>query len=116
MYHFAYFDAEHFVKKLNAYTSVEAKHLYNDGVQFGIKNMLESSLREFYNRYIKSKGYKDGFRGFFLGLMMGFYRSLIYIKLWEYWQNKDETVEDRYQKLKDKIIKEYSEETGTETN
>ncbi|MDD2581159.1 MAG: glycosyltransferase family 2 protein [Desulfuromonadaceae bacterium] len=106
--HFSYFDAEHFIKKLNAYTSVEAKHLYDDRVQFSFKSLFESSLREFYNRYIKSKGYKDGYRGFFLCLMMLFYRALISIKLWEKYENKDSSVSSKYNEQKKRILKEYA--------
>ncbi|MGD0585827.1 MAG: glycosyltransferase family 2 protein [Oryzomonas sp.] len=107
--HFNYYDSEHFITKLNIYTNVEAKHLYDGHKKFNFKDMCVTSLREFYNRYIKSKGYKDGYRGLFLTLMMGFYRALTYIKLWEYWQNKDLSPEDNYRKLKEKIINQYSE-------
>lgn len=106
--HFSYFDAEHFIKKLNAYTSVEAKHLYDDRIQFNFKSFFESSLREFYNRYIKSKGYKDGCRGFFLCLMMLFYRAIISIKLWENYENKDFSVSEKYNEQKKRILKEYA--------
>lgn len=106
--HFSYFDTEHFIKKLNAYTSVEAKHLYDDRIQFNFKSLFESSLREFYNRYIKSKGYKDGCRGFFLCLMMLFYRAIISIKLWENYENKDFSVSEKYNEQKKRILKEYA--------
>lgn len=107
--HFSYFNADHFVTKLNAYTNVEAKHLFDNGSRFGLRELFLSSAREFYNRLIKTKGYKDGYRGFFLCLMMGFYRTLTYIKLWENWQYKDVPVEVNYNELKDKIIKKYSD-------
>lgn len=106
--HFSYFDAEHFIQKLNTYTSVEAKHLYDDRVRFSFKCLFESSLREFYNRYIKSKGYKDGCRGFFLCLMMLFYRAIIFIKLWENYENKDSSVSEKYNEQKKRILNEYA--------
>jgi len=107
--HFAYYNVEHFVNKLNAYTSVEAKHLYDDGITFGFKELILSSAREFYNRFFKSKGYKDGYRGFSLSLMMGVYRVLTHIKLWENWQNQGVQVDIRYNELKEEILKKYSE-------
>ena len=107
--HFAYLDSEHFISKLNRYTSFEARNMFDQGKHFSLFRMLVAGFRGFQVRYISQKGYKDGYRGFFLSLMMGFYRILNYIKLWEFWQNKDESVENKYLKLKEKIIKEYSE-------
>lgn len=107
--HFAYRDSEHFITKLNRYTTIEARHMFDQGQRFSLFRMLAAGFRGFQVRYISQKGYKDGYRGFSLSLMMGFYRTLNYIKLWEYWQNKDLSVQDQYNALKETIIKEYSE-------
>jgi glycosyltransferase involved in cell wall biosynthesis len=109
MEHFNYYDAEHFIAKLNIYTNVEAKHLYDEQKKFILKDMCITSLREFYNRYIKTKGYKDGYRGLFLSLMMGYYRIITYIKLWEYWKYEDSSPEINYKNLREKILKKYTE-------
>lgn len=106
--HFAYDDAEHFIKKLNTYTNYEAKHLSNTEQPFDSKQMLLKSAREFYNRFIKSKGYKDGYRGFFLSLMMAFYQILVWIKLWELSQNEEESTEKMYKHIKNRIVDNYS--------
>jgi len=110
--HFAYRDSEHFITKLNRYTTIEARQMFDQGKQFSLFRMLMAGFRGFQVRYITQKGYRDGYRGFFLSLMMGFYRTLNYIKLWEYWQNKDLSPETNYNNLKEKIIKGYSEKTG----
>ena len=107
--HFAYLGSEHFLSKLNRYTTIEAKQYYDQGKSFSLFRMLVAGFRGFQVRYINNKGYKDGYRGLFLSLMMGFYRTLNYIKLWEYWQNKDVPVEVTYNMLKEKIVNEYSE-------
>lgn len=107
--HFAYKDSEQFLSKLNRYTSIEANQMFEAGKKFSLLRMMIAGFRGFQVRYINNKGYKDGYRGFFLSIMMGFYRTLNYIKLWENWQNKDSSVEDKYKELKEKIIKEYSE-------
>jgi (heptosyl)LPS beta-1,4-glucosyltransferase len=106
--HFAYRDSEHFITKLNRYTTIEAKNMFDAGRQFSLFRMLIAGFRGFLVRYISQKGYMDGYRGLFLSLMMGFYRTLNYIKLWEYWQYKELSVEDRYNSLKEQIVKEYS--------
>jgi (heptosyl)LPS beta-1,4-glucosyltransferase len=107
--HFAYRDSEHFITKLNRYTTIEAKHMFDQGKRFSFIRLLVAGFRGFQVRYISQKGYKDGYRGLFLSLMMGFYRTLNYIKLWECWENKNLSVEDKYRRLKENIIKEYSE-------
>ena len=107
--HFAYHDSEHFITKLNRYTSIEAKHMFDRGQKFSFFRMLIAGFRGFQVRYLNGQGYKDGYRGFFLSFMMGFYRALNYIKLWEYWQNRDEPVENNYARLKINIIKQHHE-------
>lgn len=107
--HFAYRDSEHFVTKLNRYTTIEAHQMMEQGRKFSLFRMLAAGFRGFQVRYISQKGYKDGYRGFFLSIMMGFYRTLNYIKLWEYWQNKDLSVEHKYRTLKEEILKQYCE-------
>jgi hypothetical protein len=105
--HFAYFDSEHFISKLNRYTSVEAGQMFNQGKKFSLLRMFIAGIRGVQVRYISEKGYRDGYRGLFLSLMMGFYGVLAYIKLWEYRQNMDMPVAAQYNNLKEKIINEY---------
>jgi glycosyltransferase involved in cell wall biosynthesis len=102
--HFNYTDSAHFVEKLNRYTSIEAQHLFQNGEVYSPMKLCSSALREFYNRFIKADGYRDGVRGFSLCLMMSFYRALAYIKLWEMHQFKDEAVSDRYERIRNKIL------------
>ena len=102
--HFAYNDADHFVRKLNSYTNYEAKHLWHTEQSFNLIRMVLKSGREFYNRFIKSKGYKDGYRGFFLSIMMVFYQTLVWIKLWELSENHGEDSKKIYDQAKNKIM------------
>ncbi len=109
--HFAYYDSTHFITKLNRYTTVEALHLYENKIRFSMYRMFAQSGKEFIFRYFIYKGFKDGYRGFFLSVMMAFYRALSYIKLWEKWQNKDTSAELKYAELKNNIVKEYPKDT-----
>ena len=102
--HFNYIDSSHFVEKLNRYTSVEALHLFQSGESFSRWKLCKTAFREFYNRYYKAKGYRDGVRGFSLCVMMTFYRALSFIKLWEMQQFKDEAVPARYERIKQEIL------------
>ncbi len=102
--HFNYIDSAHFVEKLNKYTSVEAQHLFDRGVKFSCWLLFKVSLSEFYCRFFKWKGYKDGVRGFSLCLMMAFYRALSYIKVWEKYQFQNEPVSSIYERIKQDIL------------
>jgi glycosyltransferase involved in cell wall biosynthesis len=102
--HFNYIDSVHFVEKLNRYTSVEAQLLFDSGVSFSYYLLFKTLLREFYGRFFRGKGYRDGVRGFSLCLMMVFYRALSYIKLWEKHQFKDDPVSARYERIKQDIL------------
>ena len=105
--HFNYRDAAHFVEKLNRYTSIEAQGLMDRGVNFSCGRMLLASLREFYRRYLPGQGFREGVRGFALAVMMAFYRALTWIKLWELHRYRDDPVTERYQRLRDGILKEW---------
>jgi glycosyltransferase involved in cell wall biosynthesis len=102
--HFNYIDSAHFVEKLNRYTNIEAQLLFNNGEQFSSVKLFISACREFYNRFVKRNGYRDGVRGFALCLMMSFYRTLAYIKLWEMHQCKEEGVSAKYDRIRLTIL------------
>jgi glycosyltransferase involved in cell wall biosynthesis len=105
--HFNYTDSRHFMEKLNRYTSVEAEHLHERGEQFSYFIMLRAAVRDFHGRYVKGKGYRDGVRGFALSAMMTFYRILTYIKLWELYEYHDDSVENRYARIRSKVLDEW---------
>jgi len=107
IYHFNYIDSAHFVEKLNRYTSVEAKRLYEENIPFSYRRLIYAALKEFYGRYFVGKGYKEGARGFSLSVMMAFYRALTHIKLWEIYQFKDDPIPARYEKIRNKLLTDW---------
>src|SRR5690606_17349035 len=64
MLHYPYLTISQFLKKMDFYSSFEAKHLYEKGVKPSFKNNLKflvykPSVR-FLRRYIGKAGFKDG--------------------------------------------------------
>jgi glycosyltransferase involved in cell wall biosynthesis len=110
--HFNYRDCAHFMEKLNRYTGVEAEHLCEQGAEFSYPAMLRAALHEFYCRYLKGKGYRDGVRGFALSAMMAFYRILTQLKLWEMREFMADPVESRYGRLRSTLLEEWREKRG----
>lgn len=104
IYHFNYTDSSHFVEKLNRYTTIEAHRLYGEKVTFSSRKLIWVAIKEFYNRYLAGKGYKEGVRGFSLSIMMAFYRALTYIKLWEKYQFENEPIPERYEKIRQRLL------------
>lgn len=105
--HFNYRDSFHFVEKLNKYTTIEAQHLFDQKVLFSYGSLLKAGFREFWVRYYKLKGYKEGIRGFSLALMMFFYRALSHIKLWEKYEFGNDPVSARYERIRQKLLEQW---------
>jgi len=111
--HFNYIDVEHFIEKMNRYTTIEAKGLYEMNEDLNSRQLVLRIFGEFKLRYISFKGYKEGFNGLSMSLMMAMYRLTVYMKLklmTTYKSNEPRNeVKKDYQKIADKIIEEYKE-------
>lgn len=111
--HFNYVDLEHFLEKLNRYTTIEARALYEANVDIKFRMVVNQIFSEFRKRYFKLQGRKEGFRGFSLSFLMGAYRLVIYAKLKlmkEYDSKTPATeIEKEYNKVALKIKSEYEE-------
>jgi glycosyltransferase involved in cell wall biosynthesis len=109
--HFNYLDVEHFLEKLNRYTSIEARAMFEAEQDIKFKSVINQIFSEFRRRYITLKGRKEGFRGFSLSFLMGVYRLVTYTKLKlmrEYdSSNPSSKIDEEYNKLADEIISEY---------
>jgi glycosyltransferase involved in cell wall biosynthesis len=109
--HFNYMDVEQFIDKMNRYTTIEAKVLYDANEDLNSRQLFLRIFDEFKLRYISFKGYKEGFTGLSMSLMMAMYRLSVYMKL-KTMRNCNSndprtTVKGEYQKIADKIMDEY---------
>ncbi len=111
--HFNYVDVEHFLDKLNRYTSIEARALFEAGEDIKFKTVAGQIWSEFRKRYFKLQGRKEGFRGFSLSFLMSVYRLVTYAKLKlmnEYNSyNPSPKIEEEYDKLAERVISEYKD-------
>ena len=110
--HFNYMDVEHFIEKMNRYTTLEAKLLYDAGEDLNSRQLVLRIFGEFKLRYISFTGYKEGFNGLSMSLMMAMYRLSVYMKLktMRNCKSNDPRTEVRkeYQEIADKIMDEYN--------
>ncbi|HEX6940313.1 MAG TPA: glycosyltransferase family 2 protein [Longimicrobiales bacterium] len=81
--HFNYVDTAHFLDKLNRYTSIEARQAAERGERAAGPRTLARAARVFLRRYVRQQGYRDGWRGLYLSLLMALYRVATDAKLKE---------------------------------
>lgn len=98
--HFNYIDVEHFIEKLNRYTTIEAENSWDNNERFSKGRVCRHIVREFWTRFIRNKGYKDGFQGLMLAFLMSTYKASAGLKryLFEKYGTKDiaETIKQQY--------------------
>jgi glycosyltransferase involved in cell wall biosynthesis len=70
-------------RTVDIYAPNEAKDYLEKGYQFSYFDAIRFPLNEFISRFFARKGYKDGFHGLMLSLLMAFYHFLIFAYLWE---------------------------------
>lgn len=107
--HFVYLDVEHFLAKLNRYTTVEALQARERGGHVTPLGALARALKEFLARYLRHGGFRDGWRGFYLSLLMAFYRLVSAAKLSELEHGVTrEEVRTRYDEEAERLLAEFS--------
>lgn len=79
--HFSYLDVSHFIEKLNRYTSIHAIQAVEGGQRPNIAKALFRATRKFLAFYLLRRGYKDGWRGIYLALLMFFYEISTFAKI-----------------------------------
>ena len=84
--HYNYKDVDHFRAKQRAYTSYDARILYDEGIKPKPRNFVLQPLRHFYWRFVTLEGYKDGLHGLRLSLYMTYYEWVKYRKLAWFWR------------------------------
>lgn len=112
--HFNYLDVEHFLDKLNRYTTIEARALFKEGKDIRFRTVVNQIFSQFRKRYFTLGGRKEGFRGFSLSFLMSVYRLVTYAKLKlikEYDSpNPIGKIEKEYNKIAEDVLEEYNNE------
>jgi glycosyltransferase involved in cell wall biosynthesis len=84
--HYNYDSLRQFRAKQKRYTDYDAKILFDRGVRPKPQNYLLQPLRQFKWRYFDLAGYKAGWRGLLLSLLMAYYNFSMYLRLRRLWQ------------------------------
>ena len=70
-------------KTVNLYAVNEAEEKLRKGYSFSYFDAIRFPLGEFLSRFFARKGYKDGFHGLMLALLMSFYHLIVFAFIWE---------------------------------
>ena len=81
--HFGYGSIDEFLDRQNRYSSIEAANLYDSGLRFSWVLFFWKPAREFLVRFLRHKGFLDGFYGLALTILMMIYQMTVMVKLWE---------------------------------
>jgi glycosyltransferase involved in cell wall biosynthesis len=87
--HYNYRDLPQFIAKQQRYTAYEARILLEQGVRPKPRNYILQPLRHFKWRYLTLKGYRDGFHGLRLSVIMAWYEFRKYWLLRGLWRSVD---------------------------
>lgn len=68
--HYNYRDLKHFITTQRMYARLDAQIMYDDGIRPKFRNFILQPLRQFKWRFFTLKGYRDGWHGFRLSLLM----------------------------------------------
>lgn len=84
MLHYNYQTVSQFLHKMsNIYVPNEAEVLVSQGYKANFSDAIKFPLKEFLARFFAQEGYKDGFHGLMLSLLMAFYHLCVFAYVWE---------------------------------
>jgi len=79
--HYNYDTVGQFLTKQRSYASLEAQMMHQGGERAHWRSFFLQPWREFRRRFVTLEGYKDGFHGLVLALLMAYYAFLVCAKL-----------------------------------
>ncbi len=80
------FNPEHFLEKMNRYTTIEARDRVAQGQRTNAFRLITAFPAMFLKNYFYYGAYKDGVHGFIISLLEGISRVVRHIKIWRFSQ------------------------------
>jgi glycosyltransferase involved in cell wall biosynthesis len=82
LFHYTDPDFEHYLEKLNRYTSLDALGLFKEGKRATLVDLLLRPLAMFVKMYFFKRGFLDGIPGLILAISSAFHVFSKYVKIW----------------------------------
>jgi hypothetical protein len=86
--HYNYRDVAHFADKQRQYTAYDARVLFERGTRPRPQNYILQPWRQFWWRFVTLKGYRDGWHGLRLSVLLAWYELRKYLILRSLWQRR----------------------------
>ncbi len=84
--HYNYDTWREFLARQDFYTDYEACILFEQGIRPKPQNYVLQPWREFRRRYLSLQGWRDGWYGLVLSLLMAWYNFVMYVRLRRLWR------------------------------
>lgn len=81
--HYSYRDIDHHLDTINSFTTISADEMAARGKRAGVARLALYPFMEFVRCYVWKRGFLDGYPGFQVALLHGYYAFLKYSKLRE---------------------------------
>jgi (heptosyl)LPS beta-1,4-glucosyltransferase len=91
--HHNYDFVDQYIDKLNRYSTVQSELLVKENYKFDWRDLISKPFKEFVSRYFRGEGYKDGLHGLALSLLQSFSELVLYLKVWQLSNFKQEDVD-----------------------
>ncbi len=86
LFHYTYRDISHQVATLNNYASQAARSNFRKGKRSSLSKVVLNPVLRWVKWYFLKRGFREGFPGFVMATLEGYYVFLKYVKLWEMWR------------------------------
>lgn len=83
LYHYSYRNVSHHIEKVNAFTTLTARKMYENGRRAGLYNIAFFPFFEFLKVFVLKRGFLDGLAGLTISTLHSYYVFLKYAKLYE---------------------------------
>lgn len=81
--HYSYPDLDEYARKMAAYARAAARQKMREGRRFRITDLIFAPPFAFFKTYVLRQGFREGWHGFVLSLLIGASTALRYSMLWE---------------------------------
>ena len=88
LYHYSYRDVAHHIQKMNDFTTLSARQMYEEKRRAGVHNIALFPIFEFFKVYVLKRGFLDGLAGLTISALHAYYVFLKYAKLYELWASQ----------------------------
>jgi glycosyltransferase involved in cell wall biosynthesis len=83
LYHYSYRDVAHHIQKMNEFTTLSARQMFEERRRAGVHNVALYPALEFFKVYVVKRGFMDGLAGLTISALHAYYVFLKYAKLYE---------------------------------